>query len=158
MEMNWDAISAIGEIIGAVAIVVSLIYLAIQIKTQNRESRLAAMHEISIGFRNATSRVTEGDLAEIWVLALEDYDGLDDAQRLKLIIGITSIIRAWEEAYIQHEIGHLETRIWKTITKYYGFILAAAPVTRVWEIRKDYFDDEFREYVDGINKPEWSMK
>ena len=50
MELNWDAIGAVGEIVGALAVVVSLIYLATQIRTQNIEARLAAVHEISVGF------------------------------------------------------------------------------------------------------------
>ena len=35
--MNWDALGAISEIIGAVAVLVTLFYLAAQIKMQNRE-------------------------------------------------------------------------------------------------------------------------
>jgi hypothetical protein len=45
--MNWDAVGAVGEILVAAAVVVSLIYLAAQIRNQNRESRLSAMLEIS---------------------------------------------------------------------------------------------------------------
>ena len=37
--MNWEAISAIGEIVGAVAVVVSLIYLASQIRTSSKATR-----------------------------------------------------------------------------------------------------------------------
>ena len=33
--MNWEAISAIGEIVGALAVVISLVYLAAQIRNQN---------------------------------------------------------------------------------------------------------------------------
>lgn len=36
--MNWDAIAAIGEILGATAVVTSLLYLA----SQTRQSRIAA--------------------------------------------------------------------------------------------------------------------
>ena len=35
--MNWDALGAIGEIIGAVAVLATLFYLAAQIKMQNRQ-------------------------------------------------------------------------------------------------------------------------
>ena len=35
--MNWDALGAIGEIIGAVAVLATLYYLAAQIKMQNHE-------------------------------------------------------------------------------------------------------------------------
>ncbi|MEZ5570378.1 MAG: hypothetical protein R3E64_00015 [Halioglobus sp.] len=38
--MNWDAIGAIGEIIGAVAVLVTLIYLALQVR-QTRKMLLA---------------------------------------------------------------------------------------------------------------------
>jgi NAD/NADP transhydrogenase alpha subunit len=37
--MNWDAISSVAEIIGAIAVVVSLIYLASQVKQSNTQAR-----------------------------------------------------------------------------------------------------------------------
>ncbi|NQV69442.1 MAG: hypothetical protein HQ498_05390 [Pseudohongiella sp.] len=40
--MNWDAIGAVGEIAGAIAVVVSLIYLASQIRQSNRLMTLEA--------------------------------------------------------------------------------------------------------------------
>ena len=44
--MNWDAIGAIGEIVGALAVVISLMYLAAQIRTSNAAAKQAAMQEI----------------------------------------------------------------------------------------------------------------
>ena len=38
--MNWDALGAIGEIVGAVAVLVTLIYLALQVR-QARKMQLA---------------------------------------------------------------------------------------------------------------------
>ena len=35
--MNWDALGAMGEIVGALAVLATLYYLAAQIKMQNRE-------------------------------------------------------------------------------------------------------------------------
>jgi len=40
--MNWDAIGAIGEVIGAMAVVLSLIYLATQVHVSNRLARAEA--------------------------------------------------------------------------------------------------------------------
>ncbi len=40
--MSWDAISAVAEILGAVAVVISLMYLARQIRTSNRLARAEA--------------------------------------------------------------------------------------------------------------------
>ena len=49
--MNWDAIGAIGEILGAIAVVATLFYLAVQIRyariatvDRNRESRVNGIY------------------------------------------------------------------------------------------------------------------
>ncbi len=56
--MNWDAIGAIGEIVGALAVVLSLIYLATQIRVSNkvaqRDSRMNLL-ELANGFWSGTA-------------------------------------------------------------------------------------------------------
>ena len=39
-EVNWDAVGAIGEIVGAIAVVVTLIYLAKQVNDNSRQVKL----------------------------------------------------------------------------------------------------------------------
>jgi hypothetical protein len=50
--------------------VLTLVDLGRQIESQNGESRIAAMHEISVAFREATSRLLDSGIAEIFVKAL----------------------------------------------------------------------------------------
>jgi hypothetical protein len=156
--MNWGAIGAIGEITGAAAVVISLVYLAAQIRIQNRESQLTAKREMSSGFRVATTKLLDSGLAGIFVAAIDDFDGLSDEERLKLFVGVTSIFRAWEEAYIQHETGHLDARSWQPMLSYYSFILSSPSAYRVWERRKQHFDAQFRDFVDGLELPEYSLR
>jgi len=93
--MNWDAIGAVGEIVGAAAVVASLVYLAVQIRAQSRETRVSAMHDISVGFRDAISRFAAEDATAIFVKANKDYDSLTDveAQRLIILFGLFSGVR-----------------------------------------------------------------
>ena len=44
--MNWDAVSAIAEIIGAVAVVATLLYLAVQIRQANRQDLLGSFQHM----------------------------------------------------------------------------------------------------------------
>jgi hypothetical protein len=155
--MNWDAIGAVGEIIGAAAVVLSLVYLGKQIQSQNRESRIAAMHEISLGFREATTKLIDLGVTDSFLKAADGFELLSDEERLKLIIGLVSVFRAWEEAFILYDIGHLDERIWKPMLSYYAFILASPPGRGVWEMRREHFDDRFREFVNGIELPAWSL-
>lgn len=147
--MNWDAIGAIGEIVGATAVFASLVYLAVQIRNQNRESRVSAMHDISVGFREAILPMASEDMATIFVKANRDYDSLTDVEAMRFIIISGQFFRAWEEAFIQHQEGRLDDRSWNAILKYYFKIVSAPAVQRAWEVRKDFLDDEFVIFVDS---------
>ncbi len=73
MEPNWDAIGAIGEIIGAVAVVATLLYLA----SQTRHTRTAVESAANIGTAEAHSRfrqslMTNSDLADLLARANSD--------------------------------------------------------------------------------------
>lgn len=41
--MNWDAIGTIGEIVGSIAVVISLAYVSLQIRHANKQSELDAL-------------------------------------------------------------------------------------------------------------------
>ena len=76
---------------------------------------------------------------------------------LKLIIGVVSVFRAWEEAYIQYDIGHLDDRIWKPMLSYYTLILSSASGHKVWELRKEHFDARFRDFIDEQALADYSL-
>ena len=42
--MNWDAIGAVGEVIGAMAVVISIIYLAVQIRHGANINKAVVLH------------------------------------------------------------------------------------------------------------------
>ena len=152
--MNWNAIGAVGEIVGAAAVVVSLVYLAVQIRTQNREAKLAAMHEISAGFRDALRAFADENMATLFASANEDYDSLSDAKVIQLISGLYPILRVWEEAYIQSEQGRLDDRIWKAMNSQFSSYMTLPAMERVWNLRRGHFDQKFQEFVKQLESAE----
>jgi heme/copper-type cytochrome/quinol oxidase subunit 1 len=46
--MNWEMLSAIGQIVAAIGVIPSLIYLAIQIREQNKERRRAGINILTV--------------------------------------------------------------------------------------------------------------
>jgi heme/copper-type cytochrome/quinol oxidase subunit 1 len=45
--MNWEMISAVGQMLGAIGVIISIIYLAVKIRNQNKESQRAAMNVLT---------------------------------------------------------------------------------------------------------------
>ncbi len=156
--MNWDAIGAIGEIIGALAVVVSLTYLAKQIRAQSNETRFAAMHDISVGYRDALANLADESTASVIDKAITDYNSLTQVETLRIIAVIGRIFRVWEEAFIQHEAGRLEERTWQSMLKQFQGYMDVLPFQKVWAIRREYFDPEFGRFVDGLEVSEYRFK
>ncbi len=155
--MNWEAIGAIGEIIGAAAVVGSLVYLAVQIQSQNRESRISSMHDISVGYRDSLALMAEGDTADLYVKAYDDYESLTRPETIRLIAGSSSLFRIWEEAYLLYQAGYLEKRTWETMLRQFNGYLSTRPFYEIWAIRKQYFDDEFQEFVNSLGPVDYAF-
>jgi hypothetical protein len=89
--MNWDAIGAIGEITGAVAVVSTLIILILQIRQStkatlesNQLERAVAIDRHSESVARWRGRITENeDLSKIWVKARKD-DQLTEVELLRI--------------------------------------------------------------------------
>ena len=156
--MNWEAIGAIGEIFGAGAVVISLVYLALQIRTQNMESRLAAMHEISVGFRDSISTFTDPQMAELFTRVNSAEEPLTDTEMLQLIVGVQRIFRVWEEAYGQYLRGRLDPDIWEAMIRQYSSYLAAPAFQRVWELRRKYYNRDFCKFVHELPRTEYVLR
>ncbi len=64
--MNWEAVGAIGEIVGAIAVFVTLAYLATQIKQSNDLGRFNATKESMNQFNHVNEMVvTDSELRQI---------------------------------------------------------------------------------------------
>jgi hypothetical protein len=89
MEINWDAIGPVGETIGAVAVIATLFYLAVQIRQTNRhveESlrslRLDSTRSTVESFSRYRALISQSDLADIYVRGIADYSALSDSERI----------------------------------------------------------------------------
>ncbi|MDJ0790248.1 MAG: hypothetical protein QNK05_25935 [Myxococcota bacterium] len=155
--MSWEAAGAIGEIVGAAAVVVSLVYLASQIRTQNREARAASVHQVMHEYAEAISRLHDPEMAEIWVRAHEDFDSLSPPQRLRFIIYLMVAVRSFEDAYFQWREGRLEDDVWRALLAPLRDVKSTEAFGRFWELRRHQVRPEFADYLDGLEDGEYSF-
>ena len=82
--MNWDAIAAVADILAALGVIITLLYLAKQIKEQNTESQLSAARELARDWAGGLS-VTAGDdkAFDLYLRAISDYESLSGGDRIK---------------------------------------------------------------------------
>ena len=155
--MSWDAIGAIGEIVGAFAVVISLLYLSIQLRNQNRESRASATHEIWSGFRTSIAELGDPRAAEVFAKAVAGKQ-LTDVEHMQLLVHVQSVLRVWEEAFMQWERGRLDDEVWQTMLLQFHLVMDSPPFKLVWKMRREVFGSKFRHFVDNIETRKYEFR
>lgn len=119
--MNWDAIGAIAETLGAVAVIVSIIYLAAQVRQTRLQLKAQTEDNITSRAFDAYSPIYEGNNAQIFRKGLEspaDLD-LDEAFLFKLLMDrqrgvFSTIVRRAHDGSISQEMA---TRLYVSYKK-----------------------------------------
>lgn len=150
--MNWDAAGAIGEILGAGAVVVSLFYLASQIRNQNGEARLAAQHQILAAFREVSILMSEAELGDIFLRGNKDIESLSDIEIFRMICVLNPAIRVLEEAHDQYVQGRFDEQKWNGMVRQYSSYISTPCFQRVWKVRRDHYQEDFRSFFDDLKE------
>ena len=156
--MNWDAIGAVGEIIGAFAVVISLIYLALQIRSQNLQAKLSATHEMFRVHRETTLMFATENISDTFVRANQDYSSISEAEAVQLMVLITNFFRAWEAAFLENRDGNLDKNVWEALSRDYTEPMGASSFEHIWALRKQNYDLDFQKFVDSIDKREYMAR
>lgn len=82
--MNWEAISAIAETLGTVGVIASLIYVAIQIRQNTRDTRIAAFKSANRGAQEQQrALIADSDLLQAFVAGHVNYGDLGTKERIQ---------------------------------------------------------------------------
>ncbi|MEP1472047.1 MAG: hypothetical protein ABJK25_13820 [Halieaceae bacterium] len=145
--MNWDAVGAIGEVLGASVVIVTLGYLAVQ----TRQIRKSGQHTATLAVTEAHSRwrsalYNNRDLADLLIKA-NLGEALTDAQKLQLHY-------LHFELFIACVVGHYtqETDTPRAEVALLASILSANPsVLAAWNEQRVIFYALDPVLVDAVN-------
>lgn len=100
--MNWEAVGAVAELVGAIGVIASLLYLAIQVRTNTRMMRTTAEQAAIDSFRNFQWSPLEADRPKIVRTGVEDLNALSEDERARFIVLVHEMFRTFENMYLLH--------------------------------------------------------
>jgi len=103
--MNWEAIGAIGEVIGAAGVVTTLVYLTFQIRENTasvRASTYQSMSEASVQFFDAAS--VNPEIGRIAGSGFRDLTSLTPEERTQFFFIMSALFRRFENFH--HQATH----------------------------------------------------
>jgi hypothetical protein len=146
--MNWDAIGAVGEIVGALGVILSLIYLASQIRMQNRESRLAAATEWTNQWNEFSVSFAEHPiLSEIWIKGLKNLSSLNPSELVQFSAQCGRFFRVAEGLHDQFTQGRLEVKTWRGLARTLEDMARLPGIKAWWPTRCHWYSDGFQAFV-----------
>ena len=148
--MNWDAVGAIAAIVGAFAVVVTLIYVAIQIRQHTRATKLSTAQNVSRDLRDALAVIANDiAMAEIHLKALNAVDTLSPAERHRFYIYMNNLYKSYENAYYQNLSGALEAHVWEGVIGNLVLAKDSSGYASFWRDRKQIFSKAFRDFCEN---------
>ncbi len=154
--MNWDAIGAIGEITGAVAVVVSFLFLSMQIRSSTRTERASANFQATHSWAEINDLVaTLPDAFRTDLIRVFDPD-VDNSSipldsRFRIHALYRSVFQRLEGQYFLYKYGLLEPGIWEKRVSWAARLVTDPFFDAWWKGEQDQtiFSDEFVSVVES---------
>lgn len=114
MAMNWEAIAAVGEILGAAAVLVTLLYLAVQVRQNTAAMTTATYDSIISGFNEVNGIVVNNaEVASIFHRGNVDPSSLHDDEAIQYAF----LLRCWSNQWLKllrlYQRGVLNEAEWR---------------------------------------------
>jgi hypothetical protein len=149
VDVNWEAIGAIGELVGAAGVILSLVYLAFQIRQNTRQAQ-GSMYDSIVSSLATFDRPIASDslLARIFEEAIDDWAGVDGVGRARVMHLLSTLFKQFENVHYQHRQGTLEPELWlgwrQLMLSYYR----RPGVQAWWSMRRGFYSASFREFLE----------
>lgn len=95
--MNWDALGAIGEVGGAIAVVATLGYLASQVRHAKTELQGVRFEKVMADYRDWYRQISTPEAATIWAKGIRDFGGLETEERVQFHGLAQQLITTYEQ-------------------------------------------------------------
>ena len=159
--MNWDAIGAIAELVGAIAVVATLFYLALQVRQSTRQDQAHGLQTAIKGYLDSFEAATSTtENADIFRRGLNDFDALLPEEQGSFHSTMHSLTTGFNNAWSLHKAGLLPDYELIAMRGLFVSILISPGGAQWWSLFKKvpptylttYLDDSIRD-ANGTIQP-----
>jgi len=147
--MTLEQLAYLSQIIGAVAVVGSLVFVGLQVHQGNRLMRDAAAREHILALQDAVYPLLENDsLFDVYIRgAYEGTKSLSEAEAARFFTYCTTYLRAWEMMHYQWRKGLIDEPSWAGNAAIIRDLMALPGFKDAWAVRMHVFNPEFRSFI-----------
>ena len=149
--MTLSDLAAIGSFISGVAVVVTLVFLLLQMRQNTQAVRAAASQAHAANFQQILTPIIEdGEVARLFRIGIGDVEKLTDDERTRFLLICSGIFRFYEAARLQWRHGQLDDGHWCSVDTQLREIIRYSGIQTFWSMRRDWHSPEFRAWVETL--------
>lgn len=149
--MNWEAIGAISEAIGVIGVIVSLIYLANQVKQSNHAAQAATVDQITGRFIDwMYTNAREPGLRKHFMGGVSSLMEAPDDEVMEFYAAVQSLFKIIEEIQYQRLKGFIDDDVWTGWENWFANMKSYDVMRHFYEMKKDNLSPRFRDYWENL--------
>ncbi len=143
------------DFFGAIAVVVTLIYLAIQIKHSAQSAQIAAAQSFAEVDNSFVSVINlSKELPDVLHKGANGLSELTGGEAIRFMAFHDQVVVSIHASFLQWQAGTLDERLWRTFDSALSSLLNQTGQKEWWNFRRHWFDDEFQAHVERILESE----
>jgi hypothetical protein len=150
--MNIESIANFADVIGGAAVIVSLIYVGIQIRRNVKSSQSQTSQSAHESLANVSLEIGKDPyLSSFTRKGMIAFDELSEDEQFQFVILMTSTFRRYENVFYQYKRGFLEEGLWGGYEQSILLMFYSRGVQAFWNLRRLHFSELFRNYLDSTS-------
>lgn len=152
--VTLEQFASIGEIIGGIGVVVSLVYLAIQIRSNTEAERTSTYQSIVSDFGALNnSMASSPELSYMFAQGMEDYHQLKPDEQARVSQMFFQCFHYFENMFYQYRKGYLDEEVWAGWRRLMLTYHSRPGFQTWWKYRRDVYSEPFAHFLE-TEKPD----
>lgn len=148
--MTLSDLGDLGDFLGGIGVIITLVYLAIQIRRNTlavRSTSLDSAYAAHMEFQRTVW--SDSELNKLWFDGLLGKSELSETDRERFLFMVISCARLWEGAYFKVNEGSLESKAWAGLNEELTGVFAFPGVQPYWTaVVRGMCAQEFVDFVE----------
>jgi hypothetical protein len=146
--MNWEAIGSIAEAVGSAFVLISVLYLAVQVRQNTNTVKGASHHAVTDSFNTISALIAQDTkMARLWRLGHAGLENLTEDARMSYGYFCLMYMRVHETIYYQNKVGTMEDQLYQAEEQTLKWGFSQPGFREWWQANPLSFSVEFRDYA-----------
>ncbi len=147
--LDITILAAWGEFLGGIAVVVSLVYLAAQIRANTKTVRASNYSDLAAASGEFSRSMLDPEVASLYVRGLDDFVGLSSEDQWRFNCLASILVGPMHRAYDLHQRALIDDEMWEAQAHSWVVLNESRGFKQWWEINQHWFPASFRDFARG---------